>query len=373
MGAYTSRKQAPKYKNGGDIIGCYHPRIRLEDRSKPYINKQGGISYWSKIIKPEDYEEYKERIKTLPKNFKYIETPCQKCIGCRLNYSSQWAVRCMLEASYYKENYFVTLTLNEKHLWDIPPGDIIDKETGEITGEAQIPSIDKDELKTFIKAVRDKWRNKYDHNGIRYFACGEYGTESGRKHYHIIFFNLPLHDLKFYKMNESREPMYNSQELEKIWGKGNVIIGEVTYNSCAYVARYVTKKILSMWSKKEDYISQGIEPEFIKMSTHPGIGKKYFDEHKEELMRDEKIVMQKHDGTTIQVSNPNYFKKQIRKLVTPEEWEAIQEKQKAKSEKIERIKMQKTSLGKKEQLQLEERAKKDKMIMLKRNKIERGS
>ena len=27
----------------------------------------------------------------------YIQIPCGKCVGCRLDYSRQWAYRCMLE------------------------------------------------------------------------------------------------------------------------------------------------------------------------------------------------------------------------------------------------------------------------------------
>ena len=37
-------------------------------------------------------------------------------VGCRLERSRQWAVRCMHEASLYDFNSFVTLTYNDENL-----------------------------------------------------------------------------------------------------------------------------------------------------------------------------------------------------------------------------------------------------------------
>lgn len=45
-----------------------------------------------------------------------LTLPCGSCVGCRLERARQWAMRCMDEASLYKQNAFVTLTFNEKHL-----------------------------------------------------------------------------------------------------------------------------------------------------------------------------------------------------------------------------------------------------------------
>ena len=50
----------------------------------------------------------------------YIDLPvkvaCGQCIGCRLERSRQWAVRCMHEASMHMFNSFVTLTYDDDHL-----------------------------------------------------------------------------------------------------------------------------------------------------------------------------------------------------------------------------------------------------------------
>lgn len=45
-----------------------------------------------------------------------LTLPCGQCVGCRLERSRQWAVRCMHEASLYDQNAFVTLTYDQDHL-----------------------------------------------------------------------------------------------------------------------------------------------------------------------------------------------------------------------------------------------------------------
>lgn len=45
-----------------------------------------------------------------------IEIPCGQCIGCRLERSRQWAMRCVHEASLHDDNCFVTLTYNDQHI-----------------------------------------------------------------------------------------------------------------------------------------------------------------------------------------------------------------------------------------------------------------
>ena len=45
-----------------------------------------------------------------------ITLPCQQCIGCRLERSRQWAIRCMHEASLYDKNCFLTLTYSDDYL-----------------------------------------------------------------------------------------------------------------------------------------------------------------------------------------------------------------------------------------------------------------
>ena len=41
-----------------------------------------------------------------------LKVPCGQCIGCRLERSRQWAIRCMHEASLHDKNCFITLTFS---------------------------------------------------------------------------------------------------------------------------------------------------------------------------------------------------------------------------------------------------------------------
>ena len=45
-----------------------------------------------------------------------ITLPCGRCIGCRLEKSRQWAIRCVHEASMYDQNCLLTLTFDDEHL-----------------------------------------------------------------------------------------------------------------------------------------------------------------------------------------------------------------------------------------------------------------
>jgi len=53
-----------------------------------------------------------------------VTIPCGRCVGCRLERSRQWAMRCMHEASLHEENIFITLTYNPENL---PEGNTLKK------------------------------------------------------------------------------------------------------------------------------------------------------------------------------------------------------------------------------------------------------
>lgn len=127
-------------------------------------------------------------------------------------------MRCVLEARSHDRNSFITLTYNDEHL----PKD---------------RSLDRQHLTKFFKRLRK-------HKGpFRYYACGEYGDQTQRAHYHACLFGMDFDDkVEFRKINE--HTLYISEELNRIWGYGNTSIGDLTFESAAYCARYVLKKKL---------------------------------------------------------------------------------------------------------------------------------
>lgn len=53
-----------------------------------------------------------------------VKLPCGRCIGCRLEYSRQWAVRLMHEAQLHTQNCFLTLTYRDA---DLPARGVLTK------------------------------------------------------------------------------------------------------------------------------------------------------------------------------------------------------------------------------------------------------
>lgn len=211
----------------------------------------------------------------------FVPIPCGQCIGCRIDYSKQWATRCMLEAEYHDSNYFLTLTYDEEH---VPRSEYVDIETGEI--KESLTLVKKD-LQDFNKRLR-RALDYRDKDGFRFYACGEYGSQTARPHYHMIVYGLELNDLVFYK-STSYGALYTSPFLDKIWKNGHVVIGGVSYESCAYVSRYIMKKQKGNNNVVYDYYN--INPEFVLMSRKPGIAREYFEDHKEIIYPRDNIVL----------------------------------------------------------------------------------
>jgi hypothetical protein len=192
-----------------------------------------------------------------------VQLPCGRCIGCRLEKSRQWAMRCMHEASLHEHNSFITLTYDEDHL---PPDG----------------SLDVRHFQQFMKNLRYHFPQK-----IRYYHCGEYGEEYSRPHYHACLFGLDFPDKKLWKESEMGS-LYVSEKLTKIWGFGHCLVGAVTFESAAYVARYITKKLTG--DRAEEY--GGRQPEYATMSRRGGIGAGWFERWKDNVYPRDTVIFQ---------------------------------------------------------------------------------
>lgn len=256
-----------------------------------------------------------------------IPIACGQCIGCRLERSRVWAMRCMHEAQLHDSSWFLTLTYNNENL-------------------PLCNSLCKRHLRNFWKGLRKK------HSGIRYYACGEYGDESGRAHYHAIVFGLEVPDRKLHCISDGNN-IYVSEEIEKIWNKGFVILGSVSFESCGYVARYVMKKQTGKGLKKyyvqkdEDGNPVGIrEKEFNTMSRRPGIGKEFYEKFKKDIYQegtDGRIIIRGGISSNSPRYYDNFFKHEKKYVGKPvpfpfeyindEKFNSIQQKRKEEAEK----------------------------------------
>ena len=239
---------------------CYKPLTGWRSR---FVNESGKRSI---VFNPDQ-------------GFKDMEVtvPCGRCRGCRLDYSRQWALRCIHEAQLYDDNCFITLTFNSENI----PED---------------QSIRKEHLQKFFKRLRKRGFK------FRYFACGEYGEENLRPHYHACIFGFNFPD-KVIHTKRNGHVLYRSQILEEAWQYGYSLIGELTFDSAAYVARYVMKKRkgdpdqvdpITGKTNQEYYLRANeetgemyeVEPEFCLMSRRPGLGRDWYEKFKQDTKKD---------------------------------------------------------------------------------------
>ena len=203
----------------------------------------------------------------------FVEIPCGHCRECRLKYSREWADRLLLESLEHEHTWFITLTYSDANL---PLN--FDSDGVLVNGGVPHPTLVKKHVQDFLKRLR-RWLEYNGYNDkIRYYCAGEYGDHTHRPHYHMVLFGMDIPDLVPYKITKLGFQLYNSNILNKIWSHGYVVIGQFTWETGAYVARYTMKKVNGL--SKEDYINAGIQPEFAIMSRKPGIARNWFDANK---------------------------------------------------------------------------------------------
>ena len=214
---------------------CYHPL-------KAWRSQEGGVTFsvsnaW--VDKP-------------------ITLPCGQCVGCRLERSRQWAVRCMHEAQCHEQNCFITLTYSPEN-------------------EPQDRGLHKRDHQLFLKRLRKRYTHR-----IRYYLCGEYGAKYGRPHYHACLFGHDFKDKRPWR-RIGDNVLYRSEELESLWTVGYSSVGALTFQSAAYVARYIMKKVTGNAAEDhyswvdDDGVVNSVQPEYTAMSRRPGIGSQWLD------------------------------------------------------------------------------------------------
>lgn len=269
-----------------------------------------------------------------------LSIPCGQCLGCRLEYSRQWAIRCALEAKQWPENYFVTLTYDPEHV-PIREHAQFDPDTGEVMEHNAVMTLRPTDLQKFIKRLRTNFMREYGHTGIRFFACGEYGSQNDRPHYHLILFNCPFEDLKLDHVQDGFA-YFRSAMLEKTWPYGMSIVTEFTYQTAAYVARYMLKK--HKGRDRDYYDRKGIEPEFTRCSRRPGLGREYYETHKGEMYDWDNLFLSIGDGKVLQTTPPKYFDRLMAED-DPDTLDANKERRKGLAERTMRTRLESTSLG----------------------------
>lgn len=215
---------------------------------------------------------FSERSAAIVRN---LTLPCGRCIGCRLEYARQWSVRCMHEASLYApNNAFITLTYSEENL-------------------PYRAMLDYSHFQRFMKRFRRDVNQK-----LRFFMCGEYGPDNLRPHFHALIFNWRFPDRLLWKASLSGCDLYRSAQLERLWPYGFSTVGDATYQSAGYIARYCIKKFTGPQARKH-YERLDVEtgeiyqlpPEFIHMSLKPGIGTEFFEKFHGDIYPGDHVIV----------------------------------------------------------------------------------
>lgn len=199
---------------------------------------------------------------------------------------------------------FVTLTYDDAHL----------PENG---------SLDKTHFQEFMQSLRNlhqgpaKKHNRDNPDSkipvpkIRYFHCGEYGESTRRPHYHAILYGIDFSDKKRHTVTPTGETLYSSEILSNLWGKGHCLIGNVTFESAAYVARYCMKKINGEKANAHYTVTNlatgeiiQLVPEYATMSRRPGIGSGWYAKYSSDVFPSDTVICKGREA-----SPPRFYKK----------------------------------------------------------------
>lgn len=172
----------------------------------------------------------------------FVDVPCGKCMACLSNRKRDWVFRLMQEHRHCLSSHFITLTYDDEHL---------------VRNQFNIPVLVPGDLQKFMKRYRKFFFND---KKIRFFAVGEYGSETLRPHYHILMFNTPTCDIH--------------SVVGRLWRSGFADIGQVNDQSINYVCKYCLAGA-AIPEVVKDFKDYEVPLPFMRCSRRPAIGSSY--------------------------------------------------------------------------------------------------
>ena len=242
---------------------CYHPYVAF-----PTVKPDGSPGV-PRII---------GAVGSVVETDRTIRLSCGQCIGCRLAYSREWAMRIVFESRFHEHNCFLTLTYDDAHL----PEDL---------------NLNYRHVQLFLKSLR----KELNPVKIRFYCCGEYGEKFKRPHYHLAIFGYDFPDKVPYRVHMGNT-YYISSLLASLWPMGFHVIADLNFESAAYIARYMLKK------QKGEKVDKRIVQPFSRMSLKPGIAYEHFARYFENIYSNDRCVINGHE-----VLPPRYFDKCFKK------------------------------------------------------------
>lgn len=231
-----------------------------------------------------------------------VDVPCGRCHPCKMRRVNEWSFRLSKEAERSCSAFFVTLTYDNDHVPISSNGFMTLDKARKIDG-VYINS----HTQRFFKALRHTNYNGYQ---IKYYMCGEYGTDSLRPHYHVILFNCPLdlligRDLAI-QVAYGNIVLDGKQEFNcDYWPCGHITVGAVELGSIAYCLKYVCKDSTVGKHERDDRVR-----EYSLMSKR--IGDNYLSDDIKEYHLDDifnRLYLYTEEG--YKVAMPRYYKEKI--------------------------------------------------------------
>lgn len=206
-----------------------------------------------------------------------VPVPCGKCPPCLKRRVDSWVFRLLQEDKVSTSSHFVTLTYDTR---SVP------------ISKNGFMTLDKKAFPAFMKRLRKNTGIK----GIRYYACGEYGTKNDRPHYHAIIFNVPT--------VSAFADAWSYLDCGERVAFGQLDVGQVSGDSIGYVCKYMDKRKQIPKHARDDR-----QPEFSLMSK--GLGANYLTDqarryHKSHL---DQLYLTKPGG--FRIAMPKYYRDKI--------------------------------------------------------------
>jgi len=159
---------------------------------------------------------------------------------------------------------------------------------------------------------------------LRFYVGGEYGSDFARPHFHSILFGVDFPDREHWCQSPAGFDLDRSAVLERLWPHGFSSVGDATFESAAYVARYLMKKVngdeaLDHYLDRES--GELRVPEFNRMSLRPGIGADWLRLYWKEVILKGTVVVR-----GVEAGAPRYYLKKIQEL---EAWSSISKQRRA--------------------------------------------
>ena len=240
-----------------------------------------------------------------------FELNCGQCMSCRRRKREEWMIRCVHEAQMHSSNSFLTLTYSDKNL----PED---------------RSLKVEHFQKFMQDLRDHRAEKRGkkRKKIRYFHCGEYGPQTLRPHYHCVLFGEDFEeDSVHVETGPKGHRYYMSATLAELWPYGRHMLGQVSKDTAAYVAKYTQKKVTGP-PAEEHYTRTDpttgeqwtVKSEYSTMSRRPGLGATWFERYWPDVYPSDEVVLEGR-----KYKPPKYYDHLLEQM-DPTMWEEVRKK-----------------------------------------------